>query len=55
MTSVDFTHFARATGFGTNGTLKYTSAVTPGFPLLVDATLETLGSAVQGAVLTTTP
>lgn len=34
-----------------NGTLKYTSTVAPAYPLLVDATIETLGSAVQNAVL----
>ena len=38
-----------------NGTLKYTSAVAPSYPLLVDATIETVGGAVQNAVLSTTP
>ena len=35
-----------------NGALKYTSAVAPTYPLLVDATLDTLGDAVQNAVIT---
>jgi hypothetical protein len=34
-----------------NGALKHTSAVAPTYPLLVDATIETIGSAVQNAVL----
>jgi hypothetical protein len=34
-----------------NGALKYTSAVAPAYPLLVDATIETIGSAVQNALL----
>ena len=34
-----------------NGTLKYTSAVAPTYPLLVDATIESVGSAVQNAVM----
>jgi hypothetical protein len=38
-----------------NGTFKYQSAVAPAYPLLVDATLETVGSAVQSAVLTVGP
>jgi hypothetical protein len=38
-----------------NGTFKYQSALSPSYPLLVDATLETLGSAVQSAVVTIGP
>jgi hypothetical protein len=38
-----------------NGALKYSSPVAPSYPLNVDATIETLGAAVQGAVLTTAP
>jgi hypothetical protein len=38
-----------------NGTFKYQSALPPSYPLLVDATLETTGSAVQSAVLTVGP
>jgi hypothetical protein len=34
-----------------NGALKHTSTVAPTFPLFVDATLDTVGSAVQNAVL----
>ena len=36
-----------------NGALKYTSAVAPAYPLLVDATLDNVGNAVQAAVITT--
>jgi hypothetical protein len=36
-----------------SGVLKYTSAVAPAYPLLVDAALGTLNSAVQNAVITT--
>ena len=38
-----------------DGTFKYQSALAPSYPLLVDTTLETMGSAVQGAVLTIGP
>jgi hypothetical protein len=34
-----------------NGALKYTSAVAPTYPLLVDATLDLVGNAVQNAVI----
>ena len=35
-----------------NGALKYTSAVAPAYPLLVDASLGAAGSAVQNATIT---
>jgi hypothetical protein len=35
-----------------NGTLKYTSTLVPSYPLLVDASLNAVGTAVQGAVMT---
>jgi hypothetical protein len=34
-----------------NGTLKYTSAAAPSYPLLVDTSLYSVASAVQNAVL----
>jgi hypothetical protein len=34
-----------------NGTLKYTSAAVPTYPILVDTTLDTIGTAVENAVI----
>ena len=39
--------------YSQNGALKYTSAIAPTYPLLVDATLDDVGGAVQNAVITT--
>jgi hypothetical protein len=36
-----------------NGVLKYASSVAPTYPLLVDATLDAVGNAVQSAMITT--
>ena len=38
-----------------NGALKYTSALAPTLPLLLDASINTVGGAVQNAVITTSP
>jgi hypothetical protein len=38
-----------------NGALKYTSAQAPSSPLLVDASLLTVGSAIQNAMMTASP
>jgi hypothetical protein len=35
-----------------NGVLKYTSAAAPTYPMLLDSSLNTTGSAVQGAMIT---
>jgi hypothetical protein len=35
-----------------NGTLRYTSTVTPAYPLIVDTTLNTIGAGVQDVTLT---
>jgi len=37
--------------YSQNGTLKYTSAASPTYPLIVDTSLNTLGGAVQSAVI----
>ena len=36
-----------------NGTLKYTSAAVPTYPLVLDSTIDVVGSAVQNAVIAT--
>jgi hypothetical protein len=40
--------------FYRNGTLKYTSAVKPTYPLVVDSSIEYMNNSVQGAVITRT-